>query len=199
MLNVTLKSKDTGILQDALAAIPGAVDRVGVRVLNSTATALKNQTPRWVAEEYNIKVATIKAYLTVVRASKAYKEAAVVTVGKGKRGIPLKEFTTEKYKSGSSTKPGPDGRYTPDIGVPVKIKKSGGMEAEPGLFTQTMMSGHVGLFKHVKSNPEKIKEQFFPSPLYILNKPRYDERVKDFIDNEMQNQLTKKIAEELEK
>ena len=195
MLNVTLKSKDTGILQDALASIPGAVDRVGVRVLNSTATALKNQTPRWVAEEYNLKVATVKKYLTVERASKAYKKAVVV--GKGNKGIPLKEFTTKKYQSGSSTKPGPGGSYTPAIGVPVKIKKTDGMEAEPGLFTQTMMSGHVGLFKHVPGNPEKIKEQFFPTPLYILDKPRYDKRVEDFVDKEMQTQLAKKIEEEL--
>ena len=197
MLNVTLKSKGTKILHDALAVIPGAVDRVGVRVLNSTATALKNQTPRWVAEEYNLKIAIIKAYLSVERASKAHKQAVVV--GKGNKGIPLKEFTTKKYQSGSSTKPGPDGKYTPAIGVPVKIKKSDGLEAEPGLFTQTMMSGHVGLFKHVKSNPKKIKEQFFPTPLYILDKPRYDKRVEEFVDNEMEYHLTKKIAEELER
>jgi hypothetical protein len=195
MLSVSLKSKDTGILQDALASIPGAVDLVGVRVLNSTATALKNQTPRWVAEEYNIKVATIKKYLTVDRASKSYKKAVVV--GKGNKGIPLKEFSTKEYQSGSSTKPGPDGRYTPAIGVPVQIKKSAGMEAEPGLFTQTMMSGHVGLFKHVQGNPKKIKEKFFPTPLYILDKPRYDKRVEEFVDNEMQDRLTEKIAEEL--
>ena len=195
MLTVSLKSKDTNILQDALSSIPGAVDRVGVRVINSTATALKNQTPQWVAEEYNIKVATIKKYLTVERASKASRKAVVV--GKGNKGIPLKEFTSAKYKSGSSTKPGPNGRYTPAIGVPIKIKNSGGMEAEPGLFTQTMMNGHVGLFKHVPGNPKKIKEQFFPTPLYILDKPRYDKRVEEFVDNEMQNQLTKKIAEEL--
>jgi len=195
MLSVSLKSKGIGILQDALSAIPGAVDRVSVRVLNSTATALKNQTPLWVAEEYNIKVATIKKYLSVERASKSYKRAVVV--GKGSQGIPLKEFTTKKYQSGSSTKPGPGGKYTPAIGVPVKIKKSGGLEAEPGLFTQTMMSGHVGLFRHVKGNPKKIKEQFFPTPLYILDKPRYDKRVEEFVDNEMQTQLTKQIAEEL--
>lgn len=195
MLSVSLKSKGVGILHDALSAIPGAVDRVGVRVINSTATALKNQTPQWVAEEYNIKVATIKKYLSVERASKAYKRAVVV--GKGKEGIPLKEFTTKKYQSGSSTKPGPGGKYTPAGGVPVKIKKTDGMEAEPGLFTQTMMSGHVGLFKQNHDNPKKIKEQFFPTPLYILDKPRYDKRVEEFIDNEMQNQLTKKIDEEL--
>lgn len=197
MLSVSLKSKNTGILQEALSAIPGAVDKVGVRVINSTAFALKNQTPRWVAEEYNIKVATIKKYLSVERASKAYKRAVVV--GKGKEGIPLTEFTTKKYQSGSSTRPGPDGKYTPAIGVPVKIKKSDGLEAEPGLFTQTMMSGHVGLFKHVPSNPKKIKEQFFPTPLYILDKPRYDQRVEKFVDNEMQSQLTKQIEKELEK
>jgi hypothetical protein len=197
MIDVTLKSKQTGILQEALASIPGAVDRVGVRVINSTATALKNQTPKWVAEEYNIKVATIKKYLTVERASKAYKKAVVV--GAGKQGINLKEFTTKKYQSGSSTKPGPDGKYTPAIGVPVKIKKSDGLEAEPGLFTQTMMNKHVGLFKNVPGNTKKIKEQFFPTPLYILDKPRYDKRVEEFVDNEMQNQLTKKIAEELER
>ena len=140
-------------------------------------------------------MATIKKYLTVERASKAHKQAVVV--GKGNKGIPLKEFTAKKYQRGSSTKPGPDGKYTPAIGVPVQIKKSGGMEAEPGLFTQTMRSGHVGLFKHIPSNPEKIKEQFFPTPLYILDKPRYDKRVEYFVDNEMQNQLTQKIAEEL--
>lgn len=195
MLSVSLKSKGVGILQDALASIPGAVDKVGVRVINSTATALKNQTPRWVAEEYNVKVSTIKKYLSVERASKAYKRAVVV--GKGKQGIPLKEFTSRKYQSGSSTKPGPGGNYTPAVGVPVKIKKSDGMEAEPGLFTQTMMSGHVGLFKHVPSNPKKIKEQFFPTPLYILDKPRYYERVEEFVDNEMQSQLTKQIEKEL--
>lgn len=197
MLNVTLKSKHTGLLQEALTAIPGAVDTVGVRVINSTATALKNQTPLWVAEEYNIKVATIKKYLSVERASKAYKRAVVV--GEGNDGIPLIEFTTKEYQSGSSTKPGPDGKYTPAIGVPVKIKKSDGLEAEPGLFTQTMMSGHVGLFKNVTGNKKKIKEQFFPTPLYILDKPRYDKRVEEFVDNEMQNQLTKKIIEELER
>lgn len=196
MLSVSLKSKHTGLLQEALASIPAAVNKVGVRVINSTATSLKNQTPRWVAEEYNIKVATIKRYLTVERASKGHMQAVVV--GKGKHGIPLKQFTSKKYQSGSSTKPGPDGKYTPAIGVPVKIKKSDGLEAEPGLFTQTMMSGHVGLFKHVPGSPKKIKEQFFPTPLYILDKQRYTERVEKFVDDEMQSQLTEKIAEELD-
>lgn len=195
MLSVSLKSELFGSLQEAIKSIPGAVDKVSVRVVNSTATALKNQTPRWVAEEYNIKVAEIKKYLFVDRASKAYLEAVVV--GKGKRGIPLKEFTTKKYKTGSSTRPGPGGKYTPAVGVPVKIRKSGGFEAEPGLFTQTMLSGHVGLFKHVAGNPEKIKEQFFPTPLYILDKPRYDKRVEEFVDNEMQSRLTKQIEKEL--
>lgn len=197
MLTVSLKSEHTKILQDALASIPGAVDRVGVRVLNSTATALKNQVPVWVAEEFNIKQSRVKKYLKVRRAKKKLPIAIVVV--KGTYGIPLKEFTTKKYQSGSSTRPGPGGRYTPAIGVPVKIKKTDGMEAEPGLFTQTMSNGHVGLFKQHpdKDDPEKIQEQYFPSILYILDKPRYDKRVEDFVDKEMQTQLTKKIEEEL--
>lgn len=196
MLNVSLKSKGVGVLQDALSAIPGAVDKVGVRVTNSTATALKNQSPRWVAEEYNITVQEVKKRLKVDRAKKGSPQATVI--GQDKDGIPLVAFTTKKYQSGSSTRPGPGGKYTPAVGVPVKIKRSDGMEAEPGLFTQTMKSGHVGLFKQKPGDKEKITEKWFPTPLYILDKPEYTDKVEKFVDNEMQSQLTKQIEKELQ-
>lgn len=194
MFDVSVKLKETRVLQKELSSIPSAVDKAGVRVANSAAMRLEEEIPHLIAKDYHIKAASVKKDLSVNLASKANKRAEVV--GDGKEDIPLLEFTIRKYQTGSSTRPGPDGKYTPAVGVPIKIKRTEGMEAEPGLFTQTV-SGHVGLFKQNPNNPKKIKEQFFPNPLFILDEQRYEKLIQKAVDNEVQSQLPRQIEKEL--
>ncbi len=198
MLTVSVSSDKTKILQDALASIPGAVTRGGQRAVNSTATGLRNAAPGWVAQEYAIDKKEILSRLKVLRASGGFMQAEVVDAGpKANQGLPLKSFTTKKYQSGSSTRRGPGGVYTPPVGVPIRIKKAGGFKPEPGLFTQTMESGHTGLFKQRIGDSRRIKEQYLATPLNILAQGEYPAKVDDYVAEKLPEELTRQINREL--
>ena len=194
MISVSIKSDQTQLLRDILAAIPGAVTRAGTRVVNSTATGLRHEAAKWVGLEYAIAKKEILSRLKVDRAKGGVLQADVV--GADNKGLQLLIFTSKKYQKGSSTQRGPGGSYTPAIGVPVQIKKSGGPAPRPGVFTQTMKNGHVGLFKRMESG-NRIKEQYLATPLNILQQPQYSSKVDEYVEKKLPVELARQIDREL--
>jgi hypothetical protein len=227
MQSVSTNSEQTKLLQDSLKAIPGAAGRAGARAVNYVASGLRKEAPRWVATEYAIPQARILELLTVEKANARMTIAEAAVVGVGKKGQPLLDFAVGN-KSAPSTKrtggssPRVGGGYTPDIGIPVLIKRATGKKAAPGAFIAKMESGHIGVFKRRggrKKQPynyagkerkpwskedrhggimkDSISEQFLPSPVNILAQPGYQTKVDSYVDEAMPDALIREIDREL--
>ena len=195
MINVTVKSDQLKQLTDSLNAIPGAVASAGTRALNTTATAVKNESGRLVSGEYMISCKEITSRRKVDRAKQGILQADII--GSDKRGLPKIKFVAKKYQGGPSTKPVGGGRYSPAVGVSVKLKRADSFSPSPGAFVQRMSSGHIGLFTQVPGNKDRIREEIMASPLYVLAKKRHSDKINKFIDKTLPGKLTEQINKEL--
>lgn len=118
-------------VRNALAALDGiraeVADKALVRALNKTADQAKVQASRAIRDAgYKIKAGTIKASITIARATATTLTASVIA--KGKR-IPLVEYTARPVNPG----------------VTVAVKE--GRKLVRGVFFATMPTGHRGVYE----------------------------------------------------
>lgn len=118
-------------VRNALSALDGIraeiADKALVRAINKTADQAKVQASRAIRDAgYKIKAGTIKASITIARATATTLQASVIA--KGKR-IPLVEYTARPVKPG----------------VTVAVKE--GRKLVRGVFFATMPTGHRGVYE----------------------------------------------------
>ena len=118
-------------VRNALAALDGiraeVADKALVRALNKTADQAKVQASRAIRDAgYKIKAGTIKASITIARATATTLTASVIA--KGKR-IPLVEYTARPVNPG----------------VTVAVKE--GRKLVRSVFFATMPTGHRGVYE----------------------------------------------------
>ena len=196
MAKVTVNSVQTKLLQDSLAALPGAALRGQVRAVNRVAAGVRKEIPKWIVAVYAIPQNRVLKHLTVSKASVAGGVAEAEVIAASTKGQPLVDFVVGN-KSAPSTRRTKDGGYTPAVGVPVMVLRSQGKKPVTGGFIAAMTSGHVGLFSRVPGS-KKIQEKFLPSLVGILEQEEYSDKVASYIDQHLPEALAKEVDRELQ-
>lgn len=207
MINVSIDKASFAALDQLLAGVPKAMEKVVVRSINRTLTATRAEMIRLIRTEYAIKAGAVRQELEISRASQNKPEGRIA--GEQSPGVPLIEFVAMRRIP--STKRTAAGGYTPKTGVPVRVKRASGRKTVAGAFTARMRSGHAGAFRRddaaqsgrklrnsdvrvgqSKAGKRYIKELYGPTPIMLLGSK--DNLAK--IEAAAQEALDKNLARE---
>lgn len=156
-----------------------------VSAVNKTIVSTRAYGVREMAKEYKVTQKQVRDELKISRASLNRLEARIV--GAGSPGIPLYNFSPTPNRT-PSTKRLKAGGYSPKSGIKVMIHR-GIRKVVKGAFIARMQSGHVGVFKRSKDGQLPIDELFGPSPLRILDRPVYHDKIDKFAAETMDKNM----------
>ncbi len=186
MADISINMSGLDNLLTAIEGIPGGVGKAGSRAINRSLTTVRAAMVKSVVKDYEMTAKDVRKTLKFKKAN--YKNLFGQVIGSGSPGVPLKNFVTI-----DTTKPSTvrleSGKFIPPVGIPVKIKKSGGKKVVKGLFIAVMPSGHKGAFRRVGKKRLKIEEMYGPSPIAILSGTRYDNEIDEIATESLKKNL----------
>ncbi|MBN1377856.1 MAG: phage tail protein [Gammaproteobacteria bacterium] len=144
LVEITFDQKKLNQLMLTLRGYPKALPKIVTRGINKTATAVRTQIVRGIAENINLKIGDIRKKIILKKASYLRWLAEIFVSG---RRIPLISFGARQTKSG----------------VSYRIDKSTGRKKLAHAFIATMSTGHSGVFKRRGKARLPIDERFGPS------------------------------------
>ncbi len=172
-------------LTRGIALAEPTLKKATVSAINKSIVSTRAFSVREVAKEYKITQKEVRDELKISRASINRMEARIV--GSGSPGIALYKFSPTPNRIPSTVRL-KSGGYSPKKGIKVMVHR-GQRKVAKGAFIARMASGHVGVFKRSKEGKLPIDELFGPSPLRILDRPVYHDKIDKFAAETMDKNM----------